>query len=158
MSASRNYKFRGSMAGLSVSAVNASLLTSRWATHDSRPRRFATPFLYRAFTDYHLPVCAGALPYYFYKQTVERRATGPKPHTRHALIGQHTNPQRIGRVAVIHLTHPSPTRCARGGVCSGRKFESDDARAGLTFRFPQVVSSLETKPHISFYTHPCLQP
>ena len=63
-SASRIYKFRGSMAGLSVSAVNASLHTSRWATHDSGSRRFATPFLYRTFTDYHLPVCAGALPYY----------------------------------------------------------------------------------------------
>jgi len=53
-------EFRGSMAGLSVSPVNASLHTSRCATHDSGSRRFATPFLYRTFTDYHLPVCAGA--------------------------------------------------------------------------------------------------
>ena len=52
------------MAGLSVSPVNASLLTSRWATHDSGARRFATPFLYWTFTNYHLPVCAGALPYW----------------------------------------------------------------------------------------------
>ena len=38
-------KFRGSMAGLPVSPVNASLLTSRSATHDSGSRRFATPYL-----------------------------------------------------------------------------------------------------------------
>ena len=48
------------MAGLSVSPVNASPYTSRYKTHDSGSRRFATPFLYRTFTDYHLPVCAGA--------------------------------------------------------------------------------------------------
>lgn len=53
------------MAGLSVSPVNASMHTSRCATHDSGSRRFATPFLYWTCTNYHLPVCAGAHPNYF---------------------------------------------------------------------------------------------
>ena len=42
--------------------VNASPHTSRCTTHDSGPEWFATPFLYWTFTNYHLPVCAGAPP------------------------------------------------------------------------------------------------
>ena len=63
---SQNYQFRGSMAGLPVSPVNASLHTSRYTAHDSGSRRFATPFLYWTFTNYHLPVCAGAHPRAFF--------------------------------------------------------------------------------------------
>lgn len=37
-------------------------MTYFYATHDSGSRRFATPFLCWTFTNYHLPVFAGALP------------------------------------------------------------------------------------------------
>jgi hypothetical protein len=41
--------------------VNASMVASQLATHDSGSGRFATPFLYDSFIHYSTPVYPGAL-------------------------------------------------------------------------------------------------
>jgi len=105
--------FRGSMAGLPVSPVNAWSYASRHNPHDSGPKRIAISISYRTFIDYLLPVYPGAS-----QTTVSQVGRMGKAQGAHPLPAE-TNGQGPGAAESSWdacrgtFVHPT-TGCSRG--------------------------------------------